>query len=324
MDKIFRFLGLPYELKVDRMISKMHFIYDRFDKSYVLHQKLITKYLQRFIAKRENELSVQMDMIHSQKNTTRFNQAPIWFFWDQGWDNLPLVLKMNFMAIKKHSNHHPVIFLSESKLSEYINLNPTIFRLKHQRVISLAHFSDIVRTNLLAKYGGLWIDSTIYLADELDESHFNLPILSLRSEMASDNQYVSKGRWTGYFLGTNQSGHKLFTFLAAFFNMYWDNSEDLIDYFLLDYAINYAYINFTDVRGDLMSLSRSDLQRFELRRMMNLPFASVKNDFKEMLRHNHVFKLSIDDQYIPVIDGSQTVFGYLLQENGLNKSNNAL
>lgn len=81
--------------------------------------------------------------------------------WLQGLDNAPLVVRKCYQSWQKHNaGWHPV-FLDENNISDYITL-------KNTGVLQQA-FSDIVRINLLAKYGGVWVDATCFCNRPLDE-----------------------------------------------------------------------------------------------------------------------------------------------------------
>ena len=54
-----------------------------------------------------------------------------------------------------------MIKLDSSNLSKYINLDDIVDGYKYKEITN-ASLSDIIRLLLLKKYGGLWVDSTIY------------------------------------------------------------------------------------------------------------------------------------------------------------------
>jgi hypothetical protein len=85
----------------------------------------------------------------------------IWFLWLQGLTKAPLVVHKCHDSWLKHNPGWQLIFLDTNNLSDHIDLK--------QGDITDQSFSDILRINLLAKYGGVWVDATCYCTKPLDE-----------------------------------------------------------------------------------------------------------------------------------------------------------
>lgn len=62
-----------------------------------------------------------------------------------------------------------VIELDERNLFEYVKLPNQIINMWKQKRITNANFSDLCRIALLADYGGLWIDSTVFLTGKINK-----------------------------------------------------------------------------------------------------------------------------------------------------------
>lgn len=85
----------------------------------------------------------------------------IWFLWLQGLSEAPLVVRRCYASWVKHNPDWNIIFLDEENLGNYISTDTT-------QVITQSR-SDIIRINLLAKYGGVWVDATCFCTKPLDE-----------------------------------------------------------------------------------------------------------------------------------------------------------
>ena len=92
--------------------------------------------------------------------------------WWQGESNAPPTVKACIHSMRKNSGNHPVIVLDQSNYKKYVALPQYIEKKREKGVISLTHFSDIIRINLLNTYGGLWLDSTIYVNRQISEEVF--------------------------------------------------------------------------------------------------------------------------------------------------------
>jgi len=81
----------------------------------------------------------------------------IWTFWDS--PNLPKTVEKCIDSWRYYNPGYTVTLLTKQNIGKYLpEIN--ISNLKHSRD-SPARFSDFVRLHILAKYGGIWIDSSI-------------------------------------------------------------------------------------------------------------------------------------------------------------------
>lgn len=92
-------------------------------------------------------------------NTTVDNA--IWVCWLQGADAMPPVTRICYDSICKHAKGHPVILLTQDNFHDYVMMPQNIERLYTLGKINPAHYADIMRVNLLAQQGGLWLDATM-------------------------------------------------------------------------------------------------------------------------------------------------------------------
>ena len=92
-------------------------------------------------------------------------EGVIWSMWWQGEENLPKVVQLCRASLKRHCGNHKIIIITKDNYKDYVTLPEHIISKVQAGYISLTHLSDIIRAELLVKYGGLWIDSTIFVAD---------------------------------------------------------------------------------------------------------------------------------------------------------------
>lgn len=174
------------------------------------------------------------------------NDGPIWMFWWQGEESMPPIVKKCYdLAVAHAPEGHPVILLTKQNYKEYTDIPTYIIDKVSRHVISLTHFSDILRMSLLFKHGGLWMDATMYAASDIPQTIFEKPFFSVRTP--NDGQWVSRCLWTGFFIGGIKE-HPLFGFLRELFFDYWKDHDELLDYFLIDVGIVMAYDNLPQVK----------------------------------------------------------------------------
>ena len=86
----------------------------------------------------------------------------IWICWFQGIENAPELVKACYNSVLKNYKDKEIIVLTEENYKKYIDIPEYILKKWKKGYITFAHFSDILRIELLSKYGGLWLDSTIF------------------------------------------------------------------------------------------------------------------------------------------------------------------
>ena len=86
----------------------------------------------------------------------------IWICWFQGIENAPELVKACYNSVVKNYNDKEIIVLTEENYKQYVDIPEYILKKWEKGYITFAHFSDILRIELLSKYGGLWLDSTIF------------------------------------------------------------------------------------------------------------------------------------------------------------------
>ena len=100
-------------------------------------------------------------------NTDNSHSIPkrIWFLWLQGYDEAPVLVQRCFKSWQQHNPEWELVFLQEDNLSDYVDLG-----LPAETMATLTRplISDLVRLKLLAEYGGVWVDSTCYCKQPLD------------------------------------------------------------------------------------------------------------------------------------------------------------
>jgi mannosyltransferase OCH1-like enzyme len=81
----------------------------------------------------------------------------IWFLWYRGFERIPPIVQKCYESWKLYNPDWRVIFLDENNLGKYFTLSVSEAKF---RLLSNNHRSDIIRTELLVKYGGVRDDAT--------------------------------------------------------------------------------------------------------------------------------------------------------------------
>lgn len=91
----------------------------------------------------------------------------IWFYWDQGFDNAPQVVKACAKSWTEYNRNWKVILLNRDNIKSYFDIN-TIVDIDRPD-LTIQKISNLIRVNLLSKYGGVWSDATCLCRRPLDE-----------------------------------------------------------------------------------------------------------------------------------------------------------
>lgn len=119
------------------------------------------------------------DMIQCGAKITKKSQASnkIWICWFQGEDNAPPLVKACINSMRKNFPHKEIVILSNDNISQYVVFPEYIQKKYEEGKISHAHYSDLLRIQLLCQYGGIWADATVLCtSDDIPDSITNAPL----------------------------------------------------------------------------------------------------------------------------------------------------
>lgn len=241
---------------------------------------------------------------------TKDNDAPIWVCWWTGEESAPPIVKRCIRSIREQSNGHRVNFIDKNNYSEYIEIPKYILDKVESGDMCLAIFADYVRVSLLNKFGGLWIDSTIFCSRAIPEEYFSYPFFSIKRD-ERECGYISKLRWTTFFLGSFKN-NPLVYFIKTAFETYWNNHENAIDYLLFDYLIELGYREIPQIKLLIDNVPINNIHVDDLQAAMNANMPS--DSFDNIINKNTVlYKLSWRETYETIdSNGNETVFNHYL------------
>lgn len=231
----------------------------------------------------------------------------VWTLWWQGEETAPALVKA---CLKKfRENCEEVVVLTKDNIGEYITLPDYILKKKDEGIITFAQLSDIIRFALLEKYGGLWLDSTIYLSARLPEEAFTGNLYTLHTNY-SKNAFVQHNLYHGFVFGSVRHG-KLSSFIKEMFFEYWKQKDVLIDYLMIDYLIMIAYRNFPEVKEEIDNLHFTSERLYDLVGLLNEPYDA--DEFKKLEAECLCSKLNWHPKYKTTAKGRQTYYAHLVE-----------
>lgn len=215
-------------LKGIRFAKKQYKIHNNAKKDFNTFLPQLEKKLLDTLLKYKNiDYTLQFD--DSQKN--------IFFFWWDGIEKAPDIIKTCYKRIKNFYNDFNIIEINKNNLN-IAKLDDSIINLFSQNKISIQTFSDILRFKLISTYGGVWIDSTIFMVNKFDFLN-DLYKCSFTSciDKETANFYNYEGfttSWSSFFIGGEKNHPVFLCVYNLYLNFLKDNKVDNINYFLTD------------------------------------------------------------------------------------------
>ncbi len=273
-----------------------------------------TKWLDRYFNKYYKDI---IEKYKQEAIVTKSEQQNIWVFWGQGEGNMPLLVKACYRQLKHYNNNVQLVTIDNVK--DYIELPRIIYEKAHLGYISWANFSDIVRNTLLAKYGGLWIDATVWVKGEIPLNNLSkLDFFSANGAVPATSRSVRfwtsfEHNWSTWCMWSRNKNNKLFSFVSEMMISIAEREKQWPDYVIQDYLIYYAYKN---IPGIMEMLEQSKTipcnKRNELANIMNNEFN--EGEYRELTKNDFVFKLSFRTKWEKKTEkGEQTFYGRILE-----------
>lgn len=155
----------------------------------------------------------------------------IWTSWLQGMENAPHIVQKCYESVQNHIRGKEIVVITEENYSDYVTFPDFILDKYKSGIISKTHFSDLLRIELLAQYGGTWMDSTVYCTGEIEQNDMLDSELFLFQclKPGLDGHCTAISSW----LMTADSNHKIILLTRALLYEYWRKHDSLADYFLL-------------------------------------------------------------------------------------------
>ena len=256
------------------------------------------------------ELSVYVDKVRGNVkcNETREKSDVVWQYWGQGVENANSVVKCCFKSVDfAFSNRNwngNIIRTDNSTIRDLLDIPEYFFNKasRGENGYSFAALSDLIRCGLLYKYGGIWLDASVYCSGFPDELVNNERVIFERVNniyLFEKIKYMARSsyfRW-GDSVRVNwlssiiraPKGDPLFGILYYALRDYWECESEYRNYFLAHIMFDFVK-NRTNIINNYNYLRRDDIRPHELQFAIN---ELKKNDCLLAIVNNYnVHKLS--------------------------------
>lgn len=204
----------------------------------IIQRNIITK---RKILKANRSLLAGVDGNVAFEDTNQTNI--IWFAWLQGLESAPELVKICCKQLRLSYPEKNVIVITNDNYSNYVDIPQYIINKWEKGIITNAHFSDLLRLELLINHGGTWIDSTVMCNPKLkDDLYFNSSLFFYSSFLRNDHTMAG----SNWFITSAPNNPVLMLTRELLFN-YWKHENHLENYFIFHICFSISLTKYSRI-----------------------------------------------------------------------------
>ena len=153
----------------------------------------------------------------------------IWFCWLQGMEKAPQIIQICLASLKKYLPEKEIRIVDDSNRRQYVTF-PDYFEKKWaKKQIPPALFADLLRLELLIRYGGTWLDSTVLCTgDNFVIRAFDADLFLYQYRKSPDDHYAGISNW---FI-TSCANHPMLMAMRDGLLAYWKDFDLVLEYFV--------------------------------------------------------------------------------------------
>jgi tetratricopeptide (TPR) repeat protein len=250
-----------------------------------IDRRLLAADSRRFPARREYARFViaYLDEIRERASAVipRSSGPRVWFYWGQGLAAAPAVVRRCHDELMRQHAADEVVVLDDGLVPEYVEIPEAARRRTSE---DRTKFSDVLRLELLSRYGGVWLDATCLVRRRL---------LDLLPELLPSGFFAFRyhtARIATWFLAS-EPNHPTVVMAREAQHVYWEQFRSPIDYYVLHHLIESLYHVADDFRERVDQMPwRSVEPPSRLARAMHQPYDPERHD--ELLGGSFVHKLT--------------------------------
>ena len=156
----------------------------------------------------------------------------VWVCWFQGLDNAPDLVKKCYKSLKQNLTDREIILITSDNMSDYVKFPKFILDKWKSGQITHTHMTDLLRLELLIRYGGMWIDATVLCTSnrkKIPDYFFNSDLFLYQTlKPGRDGQAQPISSW----LISAKTNNKILMMTRYLCYEYWKKNDELVDYFL--------------------------------------------------------------------------------------------
>ena len=174
------------------------------------------------------------EQVRNEGKTLQHRQSKkIWFCWLQGLEAAPEVVKACYHSLTRLTGYS-LIVIDGKNWREYVKLPEYVVEKWQKGLIPAAHFSDLLRLELLIRYGGTWIDSTVLCTginndnDNHNVNYLDADLFMFQYTRPGSSEWGGIGNW---FISAC-ADNPVLTVLREMLLAYWKDYDCVLDYYV--------------------------------------------------------------------------------------------
>ena len=249
----------PFGLRLDRVEKSDAITFDGVWEKCLKHRQVL------------DELPEMRTKIPEHKPVKR-----IWQLWWQGIEAAPVIVRRCMESVAESCPDYEINVLSGDDYMQYVDVPADILR-KIERGGEVAHISDYIRIALLAKYGGVWIDATIFMTDNIPDdivdSMFFAPVLpywailgvvpSIEMELALSRMAYPCNNglaFTNWMIAARRDS-SIIAAIKLLLEKYWEIEDSAVDYLFFQYLSTMSVVANEYCRAEYIAMPKYDTTR---------------------------------------------------------------
>lgn len=273
---------------------------------------IIEEYVDTFLGNLVEQYKKEPEIVPKGKY---YKKIPVWCCWWQGEDNMPELVRMCHDRLKQviPNDKAELHLITIDNYLSYVDIPCHIRKKFDQGVITMTAMSDVLRFQLLEKYGGYWVDATVFFTGNIPSEYFSGKFYCQRmaEDYENNKREACRGNWCGFSMA-GESGSIIFRFMNDAFAEWWGKYDCLIDYVLIDYLLLSGYKFVPQITNVINGVPDNNQDIFNMYRVLNQPYS--KELYAELTQKNVMHKLTYKMELKKNTDaGELTLYGYLLK-----------
>lgn len=259
----------------------------RKDRKNLLMKQLIELKLQDFIPffKREDEKNGLIEPLHCEDNFE--GKIPVWVVVWRGLENAPEMVRRCIKSLKQHLSREKAVIrmITLENCMKYVSFSPEIIEKYNKGLITDTHLSEVVKMELLYRYGGICLEDTYWVTQDISATDLKI----------------------------NSSRHRFFQFMTEAVWYYWATNDELIGNHLMNDLMDIAIEKMPEID---MELQKSELiSNIVLFSDEKMNSKCSRRQFDRIKQEAKFYKLNSKVEYRDTnLVGEKTVYGWWKEE----------
>lgn len=229
----------------------------------------------------KNRYKFMLHNLPSYNHTHIYNNTIFWC-WLQEKIDIPIV-NACLNSIIKNNKGNKITIINQNNIHQYVHIPPYILQKYNNHTISKTHFSDLLRLELLIKYGGTWIDATV-LMTKYNKNFFRKDLFLFQS--------IGKKRksLSNWFLTSEKESPVLKTLLDLLYE-FWRTNFKLRYYFIFHHLLKLIFIKYKKEYNKILKYSSYDAHLMQKNLLKPFNNSFYKQITKKISIHKLTYKL---------------------------------